>query len=145
MKLLVAIDFSEITELILEKVEEIALKTGAKVWLIHVVQPEPDFIGYEIGPDSERNFMAKRFRDKHVTIQEISERLKKRGINITPLLVQGPTVETIIEKAKKLNVDMIVSGSHGHGRMFYIMVGSNSKGLLKKSPVPLLIIPAKKN
>ncbi|MCD4683372.1 MAG: universal stress protein [Bacteroidales bacterium] len=145
MKLLVAIDFSEVTELILEKVEEIALKTGAKVWLIHVVRPEPDFIGYEVGPDSERNFMAKRFRDKHVKIQEVSEKLKKRGINITPLLVQGPTVETIIEKAKKLNVDMIVSGSHGHGRMFYIMVGSTSKGLIKKSPIPMLIIPAKKN
>jgi len=145
MKLLVAIDFSEVTELILEKVEEIALKTGAKVWLIHVVRPEPDFIGYEVGPDSERNFMAKRFRDKHVKIQEVSEKLKKRGINITPLLVQGPTVETIIEKAKKLNVDMIVSGSHGHGKMFYIMVGSTSKGLIKKSPIPMLIIPAKKN
>jgi len=89
--------------------------------------------------------MAKGFREKHVKIQEISERLQKKGIDITPLLVQGPTVETIIDEAKKLNVDMIVSGSHGHGRMYYIMVGSTSKGLLKNSPIPLLIIPAKKN
>ena len=58
MKLLVAIDFSEITKLILEKAEEIALKTGAKIWLIHVAQPDPDFIGYDVGPDSERKFMA---------------------------------------------------------------------------------------
>ncbi len=143
MKLLVAIDFSEITKLILEKVEEIALKTGAKVWLIHVAQPDPDFIGYDVGPDSERKFMAMRFREQHLKIQELSAGVKEKGIDITPLLVQGPTIETIIEKAKKLEVDMIVTGSHGHGTMFHILVGSISKGLLKKSPIPLLIIPAK--
>jgi len=144
MKLLVAIDFSEITKLILEKVEEIALKTGAKIWLIHVAQPDPDFIGYDVGPDSERKFMATKFRDQHIKIQELSSGMKEKGINITPLLVQGSTIETIIEKAKKLEVDMIVTGSHGHGTMFHILVGSVSKGLLKKSPIPLLIIPVKK-
>ena len=144
MKLLVAIDFSEITKLILEKAEEIALKTEAKIWLIHVAQPDPDFIGYDVGPDSERKFMATKFRDQHVKIQKMSNAMKEKGVDITPLLVQGPTIETIINKAKKLKVDMIVTGSHGHGTMFHILVGSISKGLLKKSPIPLLIIPAKK-
>lgn len=144
MKLLVAIDFSEITKLILQKVEEIALKTGAKVWLIHVAQPDPDFIGYDVGPDSERKFMATKFRDQHIKIQEMSNEIKEKGVDITPLLVQGPTIETIIDEAKKLKVDMIVAGSHGHGTMFHILVGSISKGLLNKSSIPLLIIPAKK-
>ena len=144
MKLLVAIDFSEITKLILEKAEEIALKTEAKIWLIHVAQPDPDFIGYDVGPDSERKFMATKFRDQHVKIQKMSNAMKEKGVDITPLLVQGPTIETIINKAKKLKVDMIVTGSHGHGTMFHILVGSISKGLLNKSPIPLLIIPAKK-
>ncbi len=70
MKLLVAIDFSEITKRILEKVEQIAIKANAKVWLIHVAQPDPDFIGYNVGPDSERKFMADKFRDQHIKIQE---------------------------------------------------------------------------
>ena len=144
MKLLVAIDFSEITNLILEKVEEIAKKTAAKVWLLHVAQPDPDFIGYDVGPDSERKFMATKFRDQHIKIQGISNVLKEKGIDITPLLIQGPTIETIIKEAKKLKVDMIVAGSHGHGTVFHILVGSISKGLLHKSPIPLLIIPAKK-
>ncbi len=144
MKLLVAIDFSEITKRILEKVEQIAIKANAKVWLIHVAQPDPDFIGYNVGPDSERKFMADKFRDQHIKIQELSEGMKEKGINITPLLVQGPTIETIIKKAEKLNADMIVVGSHGHGTMFHILVGSISHGLLKQSHIPLLIIPAKK-
>lgn len=144
MKLLVAIDFSEITKRILERVEQIALKTDAKVWLIHVAQPDPDFIGYDVGPDSERKFMADKFRDQHIKIQEFSAGIKEKGVDITPLLVQGPTIETIIKEAEKLNADMIVVGSHGHGTMFHILVGSISQGLLKQSHIPLLIIPAKK-
>ena len=143
MKLLVAIDFSEVTEKIMVRVKELALKVNAKVWLIHVVQPEPDFIGYEVGPETEREFIAKNFRQKHVLLQEKAEELKNEGVDITPLLVQGPTIETILNQAKKLDVDIIVAGSHGHGAMFRLLVGSISEGLLHNSTKPLLIVPAK--
>jgi len=119
------------------------MKVNAKVWLIHVVQPEPDFIGYEVGPITERKFIAKRFREKHILLQEKAEELKKEGVKITPLLVQGPTIETILNQAEKLDVDIIVAGSHGHGAMFRILVGSISEGLLHNSTKPLLIVPAK--
>ena len=143
MKLLVAIDFSEVTEKIMVRVKELAMKVNAKVWLIHVVQPEPDFIGYEVGPVTERDFIAKKFHQKHQLLQEKAEELKKEGVVITPLLVQGPTVETILNQAEKLDVDIIVAGSHGHGAMFRILVGSISEGLLHNSTKPLLIVPAK--
>lgn len=144
MKLLVAIDFSEITDLILQKAKEIALKSRAKVWLIHVVQPEPDYIGYDVGPESERDFLAKKFHEKHRQLQNLAAELAGDGIQITPLLLQGPTVSTLLNEAEKLKVDMIVVGSHGHGTMFNILVGSVSKGLLKKTSIPILIIPASK-
>jgi nucleotide-binding universal stress UspA family protein len=143
MKLLVAIDFSEVTDKITAKVKELALKVNAKIWLIHVVQPEPDFVGYDVGPETERDFMAKKFHEKHIKIQNIAKDLENEGIKITPLLVQGPTVETILNQAEKLNVDIIVSGSHGHGAMFRLLVGSISEGLLHNSTKPLLIIPAR--
>ncbi|MEZ5196352.1 MAG: universal stress protein [Bacteroidales bacterium] len=144
MKLLVAIDFSEITDLILQKVKEIALKAHAKVWLIHVVQPEPDFVGYDVGPESERVFIAKKFHEKHAELQSIAKNLAMSNVDITPLLLQGPTVTTILDEAQKLNADIIVVGSHGHGTMFNLLVGSVSKGLLKKSSVPVLIVPVVK-
>jgi len=143
MKLLIAIDFSPVTEKILQKIKEMHPKMKPKLWLVHVVQPEPDFIGYEVGPVSERDFMAKRFHEKHKLIQGLANDMKKDGIDVTPLLIQGPTIDTIIEEAQKINVDFIVIGSHGHGMMYNLLVGSIGHGLLKNSPVPLLIIPSK--
>ena len=56
MKLLVAVDLSESTEKVVKKAEEIASAISAKVWILHVAAPDPDFVGYEPGPQyrSER-------------------------------------------------------------------------------------------
>jgi len=143
MKILAAIDFSPVTEKILSKIKELQPKVNPKIWLIHVVQPDPDFIGYEVGPVTERDFMAKGFKEKHRKIQSIAKSLQKDGIEATPLLLQGATVNTIIEEGEKLNVDFIMIGSHGHGMMYNLLVGSIGNGLLKNSPIPLMIIPAK--
>ena len=143
MKLLVAIDFSPVTDLIFQKVKDIANKTNPKIWIIHVVAPDPDFIGYEVGPQTERDFIAKKFHEKHIALQGIAKKLKDEGLQVTPLLLQGPTVETILEEADDIDADMIITGSHGHGMMYNIFIGSISKEILKFSRRPVLIIPVK--
>jgi nucleotide-binding universal stress UspA family protein len=142
MKIIVAIDFSDISDKVLEIAADLAQKTQASLWLIHVVQPEPDYIGYDVGPKSERHFIAKEFQKKHVLLQDTADRLKKKKLEVTPLLIQGPTVETILLESEKLKPDMIITGSHGQGAMTHLLMGSVSKGILKKSKVPVLIVPS---
>ena len=144
MKILVGVDFSESTEKITKKTEEIAKALSAKVWLLHIAEPEPDFVGFKVGPQSERNFITKRFHDEHCQIQEIADRLRKVGLDTTALLVQGATVEKILNEASKLNIDMIVVGSHGRGMMHHLLVGSVSEGVLHKAECPILVIPTHK-
>ena len=105
--------------------------------------PEPDFVGYDVGPETERDFMAKKFREQHTKLEGIANDIRKDGIEVTPLLIQGPTVETILKQAKKLEVDAIIVGSHGRGAMYKLLVGSVSEGLLHKTKIPLVVIPAK--
>jgi nucleotide-binding universal stress UspA family protein len=40
-----------------------------------------------------------------------------------------------------LEVELIVLGSHGHGLLFDALVGSISAGVLRKSTLPVLIVP----
>lgn len=145
MKILVGVDLSEATEKIVKKAEEIAKALSAKVWLLHVVKPEPaDFYVGGHAPDSAQSFrdsLAKRFHNEHRRIQEIADRLRKAGLDTTALLVQGATAETMLKEASKLDVDMIVVGSHGRGAMYQLLVGGVSEGIIRKSECPILIIP----
>jgi nucleotide-binding universal stress UspA family protein len=54
-------------------------------------------------------------------------------------------VQTILEQAEKLDADVIVMGSHGRGKLFDLVVGSVSAGVMRKSPVPVLVVPARKH
>ena len=143
MKLLVAVDLSPITEIYIKKFSEINFISKSDIWLVHVVPPDPDFVGYEVGPQTERDFIAKKFQEKHRELQQLASKMKSKNMKVTPLLLQGPTVETIFDAAEKMNPDIIVTGSHGHGMMYNFFVGSISKEILGKSKRPVLIIPVR--
>ena len=141
MKLLVTVDLSEATQIIVKKAEEIAIALSAKVWIIHNAVPEPDFVEFKVDPQAARETLAKKFHEEHRQIQEIANRFRKSGLDATALLVHGPTVEYILKEALELDVDMIVVGSHGRGAMYQLLVGSVSEGVLHKSRCPVLVIP----
>jgi len=151
MKLLVGVDLSEATEKIVKKAGELAKELSAQVWLIHVTKPEPAdlFIaGYEpdqienaTDPQVVRDSMAKRFHNEHRQMQEIADRLRNSGLDSSALLVQGATVEMILKEASKLDIDMIIVGSHGRGAMHQLLVGSVSGGVIHDSGRPVLVIP----
>lgn len=141
MKLLAGVDLSESTEKVVKKVEEIAKALSARVWILHVAEPEPDFVGFETDPKCIRDSRSEMFHREHQQIQDIADRLRKAGLDTTALLVQGATVETILKEASKLDADMIVLGSHGQGAMYQLIVGSVSEGVLHQSACPVLIVP----
>ncbi|MFT5701320.1 MAG: nucleotide-binding universal stress UspA family protein [Desulforhopalus sp.] len=141
MNILTCVDFSESMGKVVEKAEEIAEAVSAKLWLLHVAEPEPDFVGYEVGPQSVRDSLSKRFHKEHRQIQDIAEQMRQNGIDTTALLVQGSTVETILMKASKISADMIVVGTHGKGRVYRLLVGSVSEGILRKANCSILVVP----
>ena len=49
----------------------------------------------------------------------------------------------IMEEAKKLNVDIIIAGHHEHNFFYKAFVGSVSGKIIKKSKIPVLIVPLK--
>ena len=144
MSILVPIDFSDVTDRVLEEASLAARARNAKVWLLHVAMPEPDFVGFEGGPDVVRDQVAKEYREEHRRVQEYAARLEEDGVEVTALLVQGPTVQTILDEADHHGAEMIVMGSHGHGTLYQVIVGSVSEGVIRKTKCPVLLVPARK-
>jgi nucleotide-binding universal stress UspA family protein len=53
----------------------------------------------------------------------------------------GDAVAMILETADRLEVDMIVLGSHGKGKLKYAFLGSVAEKLLRKSHRPVTVVP----
>lgn len=141
--ILVTVDLDEQSNPLLEKAEELAQKFNSKLWLVHIAPPEPDFIGYSTGPQYIRDILAQDLRKEHKMIQEMSKNLKEKGIESEGLLIQGMTVDTIAEEAKKLKVDLIIIGHHKRGFIYNLFMVSTDDALIEKTDIPVLTIPLK--
>ena len=139
--ILVAIDFEDKAILLLEKAMEIAEKFNSKVWIVHIVAPDPDFIGYEIGPQYIRDSRAEELRKEHKSLQNLAKTLIEKGIDADGLLIQGATREMILQESEKLNIDLIIIGHHEHGLLYKIFAGSVAAQVIRHSKIPVLTVP----
>lgn len=139
--IILAIDFSESTQRILDYAIDVAKAFSAHLYIIHVAAPNPDFVGYEAGPQNERDFVAAHYHKEHRELGRFSDEARQQGINATALLVQGPTVEKLIHERERLQADLMVAGSHGRSAMFQLVVGSTCEGLIRKAGCPVMIVP----
>jgi len=142
MNILVAVDLSGASQKILHYVKTLALDLSAKVWLLYAEKPDLGFVGFGPGrPQSALDHVAEDFKENREELQNEADKLQNSRIDAESLLVQGSAVEVILDEASKLNIDLIVVGSHGHGAVYHLMVGSVSEGVLHRSSCPVLVVP----
>ncbi len=139
--ILVTIDFDSYEQLLIDKAFQLAEKFNSKIWLMHIAAPNPDFVGYEAGPQSVRERRASKLKKEHRLLEEYANELKEKGVKSEGLLIQGATIEMIMEKSKKLNIDLIIAGHQEHGFLYKAFFGSVSRKIVKKSKIPVLIVP----
>jgi nucleotide-binding universal stress UspA family protein len=139
--IMVALNLNDKAHKIVEKAVQLAKSFKSKIWFVHIASPEPEFVGYEIGPQYIRDSVAGNLRKDHQNIQKYAADMQTHGVVSEGLLIQGPTVPMIMAEAEKLNIDLILIGSSEHGFLYNSIIGSTSNELLKKSKVPLLVVP----
>lgn len=139
--ILVTIDFNPSEQLLIDQAFQLAKAFNSKIWLMHIAAPEPDFVGYEVGPQYIRDSRAAELRKELRLLQEYTAQLKEKGVDADGLLIQGATIEMVIEESQKLNADLIIAGHQDHGFLYQAFVGSVSTQILKKSKIPVLIVP----
>lgn len=140
-KILVAIDFSEITTAVLECAGEMAKAHDAELELLHVAAPDPLFVGMGAGPQTVRDQRANELRSERHKLRDYAKDLQRAGIKATVHLVEGSTVKVILGHAREEWSDLIIVGSHGHGPMLRAFLGSVSLAVLKEALCPVLIVP----
>jgi nucleotide-binding universal stress UspA family protein len=67
--------------------------------------------------------------------------IAQTGVKVALHQPTGAVAEEILNQADVLDADLIVMGTHGHGAMYTLLVGSATKGVLKHSRRPVLLVP----
>lgn len=141
-RILVPVDFSEATSEVLAMATRMARAFGSEIYVIHVAEPNPEFVGYEAGPQTARAAEARHLQQEHQQLHKLAEGLRAQGLQATGLVVQGATVEKILEEVEKLGADLIVMGNRAHGPVYRFFLGSATEGVIRQNRRPVLVVPA---
>lgn len=142
-EVLACLDFADVAAPVLDTAAELATALGGRLHLLHVAAEEPELAGYD--KDSIATFTredrARQLLDEHHELRARADELTAQGLEVVPLLVMGSTVEKVLEEADALDASYIVVGSHGHGGLHHLLLGSVSEGLARKSHRPVVLVP----
>lgn len=145
-RILVPVDGSSVSDRGLSEALKIAHADGARVRLLHVVA---EYVAYsnveatvDIGPilESLRESGQK-------TLAKIEKRAQGHGVRIETALDENPggrVADTIVDEAKRWRADLIVMGTHGRRGVKRMLLGSDAELVIRYSPVPVLLVPAKR-
>lgn len=140
--LLVPIDFSPVTDKVVDAALVFARAFQGRVVLLHAIQP-PVVAGGEyalpIDVVEEAVNTSKAVALKKMAALE--EKFREAGVTCTVAThIQAPH-RAILDEAAKLNADYVIMGSHGHGKLYDFLVGSTASGVIKKAKCGVLVIP----
>lgn len=114
----------------------IALRTGAAIRALSVVEPSPV---------AAVPFTWNYPELEQVARDDLSQSLVRTLGDVTsPVDIAGEVVDGYADdELARLSeeVDLLICGSRGHGRLGRVMLGSVSAGVLRKARCPVLVIP----
>jgi nucleotide-binding universal stress UspA family protein len=146
LEVLACVDFSDATTAVVAEAAFLARGLGCSLYIIHVAAEEPTIAGYDKDPVGAytRDDRAHELLDERHHLRELAQPLEDEGLTVLPLLVMGSTVDKILEEAERVGAGHIVVGSHGHGGLFHVLLGSVSESVVRASTVPVVVVPVRR-
>lgn len=132
--ILFATDLTEETEYLIEKVRTIRGYTGAKLSLIHVVEPLPGYSYAYLGIEDIEGQLIEEAR------QSIAKLGEAFSVGKDDQFIEvGPTKTKILKIADDVGADLIITGSHGrHG--LSLLLGSTANAILHGAKCDVLTV-----
>ncbi len=148
-EVLACIDFSDASDAVAREGARVAHTAGNRLHLVHVAAGEPALAGYDKGPVSvhTRDERAGELVEEHQSLRTLAEELEADpafdGLKVVPLVVMGPTADKLLEEADRIDAGLIVVGSHGHGKLHQMLLGSVSHHIVEHSARPVVVVPVR--
>ncbi len=135
---LFATDFTDEALQVGARAKEIAQRYGARLSLIHVIEPIVVSPGYDLLPVMPELPDEVLQTSSQEALRRLTERLEIPDAG-QRVITGVSTKEGILEAVRELGVDLIVIGSHGrHG--LALLLGSTANAVLHGAPCDVLAV-----
>lgn len=141
-RILVAVDGTELSRLALNEAIRLAGPLESFLLLVHVVNKTP-----WISPGIDQDTLQRIIDDLRGTgesiLHEATNTVRQAGVATDSRLIEAlgsEAGECIVTEAKLWPAELVVCGSHEHGSLHRMLMGSDAEYIVRHSPVPVLLV-----
>lgn len=133
-RIVVAVDFSE-TSLRAARLALDLAAPGATIYLTHTAPRDSSTPDWHDGTSSYK-------RDAGAALETLQDRLRvPNDMRVQRVMLQGEPATELLAFAASVNADLIATGSHGHGFVARLLVGSVTTRIARCSTCSVLTVP----
>lgn len=144
-RILVAIDGSETGQRALEEAMALARVHRATLRLVHAIDLVPSYFSGDTNHLDVRAVEEALQQSGRQILQKAQASVTVAGIAAdTALLKTGDAArrvaDAVVQEAGRWPADLIVAGTHGRRGLSHLFLGSVAEGIVRVSPLPVLLI-----
>jgi universal stress protein A len=138
LPLLVAVDFSELTDTVLERARSLAMGRGQQIDLLHVVGP-PKMAAR--GAAARAIYQQARHEREEAARLEVQQRLDRlpEPVRGKAVIRTGVPSQEIVDVASE-GYDMILLATRGRTGLTHTLLGSVAETVVRHAPIPVLVV-----
>lgn len=141
-KILVPTDFSPTSMKAVSYAAEIAKKLNANIFLLHVVDNVTDIIIEPLAFDVKEQDVI--LKNSLKNLDELKQSIVSTypEITVEAGIVSGRAILSILNFSEEYQADLIVMGTTGAGAVKELLMGSVASGIISKTKIPVITVPA---
>jgi nucleotide-binding universal stress UspA family protein len=138
-RMLVPIDFSNLSKDALPYATLLAKQFGAELILFHVVQWFP--IDRLLGAEMISQTMVPAIKEAETNLECMAAEVSKStGVKVSAVVSEGTPHEAICQAAKSLGADLVVLTTHGYTGLKHAWLGSTAERVVRHASCPVLAV-----
>jgi len=139
-KILTAVDFSELTDKVLDAASNLAQKFGAELRLVYVVEEMTPYAWVSVPNISFDVMELEMDKSAAARLRKLVLEKLPSSLSCSTDVRKGNPAKEIVDCARINGDSLIVMGTHGYRGMEKVLLGSVANKVLQSAPCPVLVV-----
>jgi nucleotide-binding universal stress UspA family protein len=140
-RMLVPTDFSPASDIAFSYAVDMAVRQGATMHLLHVIDDASFATAYPDGFYVELPGLRAQLTEESTRrLEEMARRAIDAGLAATIEVAVGRPARVTVETAKSRGTDLIVMGTHGRSGFAHLVLGSVAERVVRTAPCAVLTV-----
>ena len=140
--IIVPTDFSDYSDLAVQRALDLAEACDAKIYLTHVVAEAPDIFALDrFDKEGQKKIMKDlEKQSKELFEKQLAKFPQAQKVDIEMTVLRGIPSKEILSLQKKINADMVVNSTHGQTAFEEFLWGNTASKIIRYSNCSVLVV-----